>query len=373
MNKKSIFGIACAFIGILVAILIILWILSLVRHHYYTYAEVEQKMIDATTKFYKENPEILPVNDGRSTLAYNTLVENNMIAPLNELLKDGDTCSAEMIVVKKDNNYSYIPKLSCSDKYSTIELADQIKINSPVVTQNSGLYSDNMGGYYFRGKIDNNYLTLGTVGTGRQEQGLLWRIMSIEPDGRVKIIATKALNRQYAYDNRYNEGQKAITGYNDFEMSILKETLLKVEKDEVPLTEDQKTKLAKSKLCIGTRSVFDESKDGSTECSILTQDEMMFGVMVPYEYMRASLDDECKNMYDLSCQNFNYLSSTDSYSSWSLTRVPTNDFEAYSFEGRRYSTSKANVRKYIYLTAYLNSYTMFKSGDGTQTNPYVIY
>ena len=370
MSKKLII-IASSIIGVLILLLLVLWIMSLFSHKYYTYEEVEAKMIEATKTFYNKNPEILPVNDGRSTLSYNTLVENEVIKPLNELLRDGDSCTAEIGVVKNENNYTYIPKLVCSDKYATIELAEHIINNNEVVTQGSGLYSDNQGGYYFRGKIDNNYLTIGSFKKegSKDPIGILWQIISIDKDGSIKIRALYPAART-VFDNRYNETQGQKIGYNDFEMSVLKEKLKELETNEEFLTNDQKAYFLKSKLCIGKRTDTDTSKDGSTECSTLSQDDYLFGLLYPYEYMRASLDNNCKNMFSPSCQNFNLLSGDGFGNNWTLIASPINNFEVYSFDGVEYSISKADKERSLFVTAKLNPYTIFKSGDGTRENPY---
>ena len=370
MSKKLII-IASAIIGVLVLLLLVLWIMSLFSHKYYTYEQVEAKMVEATEKFYKNNPEILPVNDGRSTLSYNTLVENEFIKPLNELLRDGDSCTAEMGIIKNENDYTYIPKLVCSDKYATIELADHIINNNGVVTEGSGLYSDGQGGYYFKGKIDNNYITLGSFKKegSKDPIGILWQIISIDKDGSIKVRALYPAGKT-SFDNRYNETQGKKTGYNDFEMSVLKERLKELEKGEEFLTNDQKAYLMKSKLCIGKRTDTDTSKDGSTECSTLTQDDYLFGLLYPYEFVRGSLDNNCKNMFSPSCQNFNLLSGDGFGNNWTTIASPTNDYEVYSFDGITYSLAKAEKERSLFVTAKLIPYTIFKSGDGTRENPY---
>lgn len=373
MKKNKLIIVASSIIGLLVLLLIVLWLLSIFNHKYYTYEEVEAKMVSATEKFYKNNPDILPVNDGKTILPYNTLVENKFIEPLNEILKDGDTCSAEVNVIKNDNNYSYIPKLTCSDKYSTIELAQHILNNNEVVSEGSGLYSDGKGGYYFRGKVNNNYITLGSFqgSNNKSDIPLLWQIISITSDNRIKIRALHYAQK-VSYDTRYNETKNINVGYNDFEMSILKEKLKEIENDESFLTNDQKSKLVKSKLCINKRSSSDTSRDGSTECAILSEDEYLFGLMYPYEFIRASIDNNCKNMYDLSCQNFNILSGDGFGSFWTITSNPSNDYEAYACDGYTFFPSYANRERALYLTSYVNPYALFKSGEGTRDNPYVI-
>lgn len=67
--------------------------------------------------------------------------------------------------------------------------------------------------------------------------------------------------------------------------------------------------------------------------------------MAPYEYMRASMDDNCKNLTDLSCSNYNYLSDYDQSSEWLLTATNQNDYKAFAFDGTDISLSKHLVQK----------------------------
>lgn len=372
MSKKTVIIIASSFIGVLVLLLLVLWIMTLINKKQYTYEEVENKMYDATVKYYKENPQDLPSNEGKSILSYNTLVEKEYIEPLKDLLKDGESCSAEVDVYKDELNYTYIPKLSCSDKYTTIELAEHIKKTTEVVTSGSGLYSDGNGGYYYKGKISNNYITVGSfINSSKKRIGILWQIISIENDNRIKVRALYPANRSL-FDNRYNVTRKSNSGYNDFEMSLLKENLIKIENGENFLTNDQKSVFVKSNLCLGGRNGKDTSKDGSTECSKLSNDKYLFGLMNPYEYMRASLDENCNNMFSLACQNFNFLSGDGFGYVWTTTPNTDNDYQVYSFDGYSFYSSSTDRERKLYLTAYISPYVTFKGGEGTETNPYRI-
>lgn len=374
MSKNKIIIIASSIIGLLVLLLIVLWLMSMFSHKYYTYEEVEEKMIAATDAFYKKNPQILPVENGRSVLSYNTLVENDCIKPLNELLKDGDSCTAEMGIIKNENDYTYIPKLVCSDKYSTIELAQHIISTHEVVTSGSGLYSDGQGGYYFRGKVTDNYIALGTYSTksGKEINDILWQIISIDKDGKIKMKSLYSPSK-VIYDNRYNETEHKNIGYNDFEMSLLKDSLKKLETDETFLTNEQRSKLVKTKLCLGKRKLDNTSRDGSVECSILSQDEYTFGLIYPYEYIRASIDENCKTMTSRSCQNYNLLTNKNGYVEWTTLPNPENNYGVYTFDGIGFEPEFANKSNYLFVTAYLNSYTIFKSGDGSFENPYKLF
>ena len=372
MEKKRLIIVGSTIIGLLVLLLIVLWIISIFNHRYNTYEQVEEKMVEATKVYYKKNPQQLPTSDGKSTLSYNTLVENELIQPLNKLLKDGDSCTAEINVIKNEHDYVYIPKLACSDKYVTIELISQVLKNHEVVTEGSGLYSDGQGGYYFRGKVDDNYVALGTFQPSQSKKeriSILWQIMEITADNKIKIRALHSAGNT-VFDNRFNEGQKKKTGYNDFEMSIMKDTLKSYEENESFLTNSEKSLLEKSKLCLGKRSLENTSTDGSVECAVQSNDEYLFGLMYPYEYIRASIDENCKNMTSRSCQNYNLLSGSGFYTNWTTIPVPNSDFETYIFDGITYEIAKSSTKEGMYFTSYLNPYVIFKSGDGTRDNPY---
>ena len=376
MKKQTVITIASAFIGFLILLLIVLWLLSIMKGKNYTYEQVEDKIIEATSTYYKNHPELLPSVDGKYNLAYETLVENGYIEPLNKLLKDGDTCSAEINVIKKELDYSYIPRLTCSDKYSTRQLYEQVLSDNDVVTEGAGLYHDENGEYYFKGKVTNNHVVFGTVpkdaDISKAGQELVWQIISIDENHNIKMRAMLSFERT-VYDNRYNENKKADVGYNDYETSVLKDFLKSFETRTDFLTSSQKAKLVKFNLCVNPRTEKDPSKDGSTECAVLSKDAMLFGTVSPYEYMRASIDPKCDSLTDKSCGNLNYMSNLDYASSWSTIAAAENTHQAYMFDGKSFMLSGVSNTKGVNLVVKLSEYTNFKSGDGTLENPYRVY
>ena len=94
--------------------------------------------------------------------------------------------------------------------------------------------------------------------------------------------------------------------------------------------------------------------------------------MTPYEYMRASMDENCKILSDLSCSNYNYLSSSNQGSEWLLTATDQNNYKSYSFTGTSLILSKASTFKRLRFIVSLNKHTFYKSGTGTSTDPYII-
>lgn len=371
MNKKTLIIAGSSIIGLLVTLIIVLYLITVLKPRYYSYEKAEKLIITAVDNYYKKNPAMLPSEDGNYNLSYSVLVEGEYIKPLNEILEDGDSCTIQISVNKKDLIYSYIPYLNCTDKYQTIELYKKILSDNEVVTTGSGLYQDNEGNYYFRGKVKNNYVHFGNIDDGSETEPRIWRIIGIDSNNNIKLRSTQPTETKNSWDNRYNAQEKSYIGYNDFENSIIKERLTELYNENEILTDEEKTKLVPSQLCIGARTLEDTSIDGKTECSTLSIDEYYFGTILPYEYMRASLDENCTGMKNNSCTNFNYLSDSQKIE-WTVTKDASTNYSVYKFDGNRFESDKAKQVRVLYLVVNLNEYSFYKSGDGSEEKPYII-
>ncbi len=371
MNKKTLIIIGSSIIGLIVCLLIVVWLISIIKPHYYSYEDFEVKVTEATKNYYKDNPTQLPASDGEYNMAYSTLVDNEYIKPLNEMLKDGDNCSVQILVTKYNDNYSYIPYLTCPGSYETKELYKVVLEQNPVVLDGTGLYSDGNSGYYFRGDVTNNYVQIGEYGEEKRQQPYLWQIMGVESDGTIKIISAHTTSERYTWDDRYNEKEESFDGYNDFEKSRIKDTLISLAGNDEILPEEFRNKLVAKELCIGKRKVNDTSKDGIVECATKTETKYLFGLITPYEFLRASLDSNCKVAESLSCLNYNYLSGYTT-NSWSITSNANNTNKTFSFGGGVMDSFKSDREKKLYVTTYINKRAFFKSGTGTSDDPYII-
>ncbi len=370
-GTKRLIIVGSIIVGVLLIILLATWLFSKKKPTYVGYEKAVELIQKAAVKYYEKNNDKLPVEDGDYTLTYNTLVDANLIVPLNELLTDGDDCSAHVIVTNKSNIYTYTPYLNCKDKYQTIELYKVITDPNNVVTSGNGLYYDEKMGYYFKGDMVNNYIKLGKIERNSNEVDNVWRIISIEPDNTIRIRKEYPTNSQYSWDDRYNSNANQYYGYNTFEVSRIKETLETLANRNSVLSEVYRNKIVAKKLCVGARSLNDTSKDGSAECSTLSEKEYNFGLLYPYEYLRASLDENCKKLEDYSCTNYNFL-YTSQKNEWTLNKNPESTYDVLSFDGSSYKYAKAKNEYYLYLTAYLNSKSFFASGSGTKEDPYII-
>lgn len=375
MDNKKLIIITSSVVGVIVLLLIVLWLITIFGGKKLSYEQVEEKIVAAAEKYYKDNPTMLPATDGDYSLSYQTLVNSGYIKPLNELLKDGDKCSAEVTVTAQNSSYSYIAFLNCPGNYETKELRSIL--SNSVVTSGEGLYNDN-GVYYFKGENVNNHIIIGMSGNEKKEESVTGRIMSIESDGTIKVKLDNKTINTYPWDNRYNETKSSNVGYNSFEKSRLKESLKLLEtedkenSDTLIVSNKVKSKLVSKKICIGTRNENDTTKNGSTECSVLSSDSYLFSIMTPYEYMRASMDTNCKTLNDLSCSNYNYLASYNQGTEWLLTATNQDNYKVYSFDGSSISLSKASNQRKLKLIVNLNKHTFYKSGTGTTTDPYII-
>lgn len=370
MDRKMIMLGGALVVVLLVGILTV-WLLSAVNPRRYSYEEAEVVITNAAKRYFAAHPEYLPANDKVvSTMSYQTLVNAGYIKPLNELLVDANGCGAEIRVKKISTDYAYIVYLNCGNKYVTRELYQQILADHPTSKTGSGLYKTNKE-YYFRGKVTNNYVKFGSVKKGKRTEDYLWRIVSIDANGNVKLKSVKALAKTQ-WDDRYNADQKKVVGYNSFNDSVIGESLEKLYNENSVFTVEELSKLVPVKLCAGPRKISDNSKTGNTECASKSKKQYYFGTMTPYEFMRASLDPNCSSVIDRSCGNYNFLSDPDHSTEWIITSDPESTFQAYSFDGKVFESAPAKSRYSLYPTITLGTYAFYAGGTGTEADPYSI-
>ena len=63
MSKKTMIIVAGGIVGLIVALILIVWLMSIFRTHYFTYEEVREKIITASESYYKTHPEMLPTEN----------------------------------------------------------------------------------------------------------------------------------------------------------------------------------------------------------------------------------------------------------------------------------------------------------------------
>lgn len=328
------------------------------------YKGLEEKIKEVGQKYFEENKSLLPKNDGDSKeVSVDDLVKLEMMSPIENYLKEDATCTGKAIVKNVAGKYSYIGHIDCGDKYVTSELYKKIIDDNPVVNSGNGLYSQN-GEYVFRGENLNNYVEFA---------GTKWLILKVDKENDIKLLQIDREGERVPFDDRYNSEKKSTVGKNDFNVSRIKDTLNEIYNSE-KFSEDEKALIVPKPLCIGSRSEDDNINDGILECSKTTSDNMYIGLIQVNEYLNASLDSSCKSINDSECQNYNYLKSNSSSSSWwTITPSNENSYQVYYIEsyGRidpKNCSNSAAIRPVIYISKDV----MFNGGKGTEEEPYII-
>ena len=355
------------FIGIgLLLLLLILYIISTLSSRTYTYEEIENIMKKAAQSYFTDHPESLPTTEGNIVeIDSSNLVVSEKMKDLSEYT-DGEICTGKVQVQKLASDYLYVPYLNCGENYTTIEFYSKVLADNPTVSSGYGLYATS-NAYIYRGEEVNNYVKL--------DKGL-WRIVKITSNNNVVLVHDEGLPYTQPWDNRYNEENLYDAGINQYSASRVKESLERVllnpsEKNgEVILSDADKAKTVPFTICTGKRNSTSEVKNNSEECKE-TLPNQRIGLLTLSDYLYASVDPNCKSAETKSCKNYNYLALNDSWWLVTANKEDTSTVFAVSRRGNVATELAANyalVRPVIYL----NSRVLYKSGNGSLTEPYEV-
>lgn len=361
------------FAGIIVFIIIICiiaFVIGKTSNSSLDYVEIEEKLVEAAQNYYSKNSGELPLNEEERNVevSVSTLVSSGYLNELSSYQKDESViCDGKVKVIKSGDYYDYSPYLDCGDKYRTIYLYE--KLLDGVVTNDDGLYkttqySKNKGNvtrYIFRGEYPNNYVSI---------DGVLWHIVKINEDNTITLIKAKVDRNNYdtvVWDDRYNIKTDSYDGINNFEESRIRRTLDTYY--ENIYTEYLKKKMVNVTNCVGARRKTDNKNNGSIECSKLSENSFV-SLLPTYDFINASLDKNCKTINDKSCSNYNYLTKF-SGSWWMLTVSADVDTKAY-VANKSARADNFTDDYYARTVISLNENTIYTTGDGTSTNPYII-
>lgn len=361
--KKKMMRNLLIIVVVTMAIVLILFIFSSMGGKK-SYSDVEDIMIKAATKYYKANENLLPKTTGGVVeVSAKKLANLNYMNDVSRYIKKS-SCSGKVVVENNDDNYIYVPYLDCGDIYKTTELYRKITDSKNIITSGDGLYLSN-GSYIFRGENVNNYISI---------KDKLWRIVKVTANNEVVLVLQDRIGYSTSeWDDRYNTDTGYQSGINNFSVSRLHDRLEEIYKDvdgEI-FTEDIKNHIVSHNYCIGKRVSNAGGNDNAIECSEVS-DSLKVGLLTAADYMYASLDGGCTYTTSSSCQNYNYLTNKK-FNWWLLTATPESSYHAYYVTTSGviktiYTSSNKVIRPVIYL----NSKTMYKSGDGSFEKPYTL-
>lgn len=340
-----------------------------------SYAQMEQAMIDATRKYTNKNTKLLPKKENEMfKVNLDTLQNSKYLKEFTALEDENVKCMGYTEILYKNKKNIFVPYLKCGKYYETKTIAQHIKDNEEIVTSNDGLYQIG-NSYVFRGESPNNYLVLGNR---------LYRIMEINGE-ELKLISTKKLNEYIVWDDRYNVEKGNTVGINDYSKSRLKEyfngmiksavintnsPVNKKNEEDTFISSFELQKMVPHDICVGKRSVNNSGIDTLDECQVTEKDQLISLITVS-EYARASIDPNCKSIYDNACVNYNYFSTlTQSYRT--MTAVAENSYSVYTISNGVVSVVKASSLFNPNIVIYIDSTSLYKSGDGTYEDPYLI-
>ena len=351
-DKKFLIFICCLII-IPILLIVFLIIAQSCSNKKLDYGKYEFKMESAAKK-YLGKKDNLPKKEGEYVrVDLDTLVENSYIDSPKKALND-DTCDG-YVSVRKGNKINYVSVLNC-DSYKTDTISEHMKLD--LTTEGEGLYLVN-GEYIFKGLNVNNYVTLGEVE---------YRAIGITKDNGIKLLKVESENTQARWDWKYNIKEDRASGINLYKDSNMLERLNNL------YTTSSKIRKIKSHLIPITECVYAKnSKDRFLDKSVCKEEieNQYISLLSIDDYMNASLDSNCVDLYSKSCRNYNYLGRMSIYT-WTKDVVAENDYQVYYISSGLPSVQDANYYNNYNIVLYLDGDEVVQSGNGSKQSPYVI-
>ena len=346
---------------ILVSIIVVLVIFNNNKHgKVKDYSDMELRLVEAAKKYYEKKPEELPKTEDNSvSIDAQKLIESSVLIPFSEMTKEEDIqCIGNVKTYKIGEDYSYFPFVNCGNTYKSTKLNDKI-IEQNNTTTGQGLYK--MGTeYVFRGEYPNNYAKFNNS---------TWRIIKINEDGTIKLMINDKKIEKTVWDDRYNSETSGYTGKNNFRVSRILEELNELYKDTKYVSKENKALLVKGNWCIGKMQESGEYISNIDVCSDIYNDSYI-GLLTIKEAVEPSLDSECKFIYDNTCTNYNYLEEIEL--GWTLNATSDYSQEAFVAIGATVSPKNASAINILRPVVNINSDILYKSGTGTESDPYII-
>lgn len=248
--------------------------------------------------------------------------------------------------------------------------ADQILARENIVTSGSGLYEDEYekGRYIFKGANPTNYVDFKNNITGGGVQ--LWRIISLEKDGTIKMMrAGGEINRIFNINSSNSWPDSSL--YNEYYNS-----------DYFPNLK-QKDKVVNGVFNIGPAKWDNNDLEEEMESEKSKTWTGNIGLITISEYLRANSDKEnCSTIYlnnnnIQTCRQTNWMSKLTEYQDLHLTITPMEDKPEFIFNisFRDGLIGGASIGYSDYASApvvYISAHDVTLSGYGSEENPYII-
>ena len=328
-----------------------------------SYAKMEENFKNDATRYLSKHKELLPKEEGKLVkVNMDTIYSEGQMKKMTAIDDSSVRCDGYVNVSfrvdkNEDKIYRAVPHIKCGDKYETEDLYVHILKNVDLVQEYDGLYK--VGDeYIYRGENPNNYVKIGEN---------LYRIVSIDSDGYIKLITTKASILNSVWDDRYNIDTGKYNGINDYYVSRIRTNLSEVFESDDYFTDSERSVFVKKDICVGKRSETNILINKTEECAT-TSDEDYLSLPLLYDYYIASIDPNCKNITDVACNNYNYLHLLGSM--YTMTGSKETSYLVYSISETA-EASRADRTRRVSIISYISNVS-YTSGKGTLDNPYII-
>lgn len=328
-----------------------------------SYSRMEDNFKRAATSYLSKHKELLPKEEGKIVkVQMDTIYTEKEMRKMTAVDDSSVRCDGYVNVTFRVNSndekvYRVVPHIKCGDKYETEDLYVHILKNEDLVQEYDGLYK--IGDeYIFRGENPNNYVQIGEN---------LYRILSIDSDGYIKLINAKPSRLSSVWDDRYNVEINKEYGINDYYVSRIRTAIKETWENDDYYSDDERDVFVKHSYCVGKRSENNLVINREEECQE-TSDEDYLSLPLLYDYYIVSTDSNCNTIYDLACNNYNYLDSLRYL--YTMTGSKETSYNVFTVS-QRGEADRANRYKKISTISFVTN-VAYSSGKGTLENPYII-
>ena len=234
-------------------------------------------------------------------------------------------------------------------------------ITLPLASEGDGLYADEYesGRYFYRGANPNNYITFNNE---------TWRILSIEADGRIKIVRDELLSSR-KWDSSGTYGSNQWDRPSDIKTYLNGEYLESITVN--------KEKIVPSTWSIGGVTSYNNDLAGQIAAENGTQSqESSIGLITASEYLRANTNKELcgsnmlNNDNNSTCKTTNWLFKGTTY--WTVSPYSRFSYGVFNVYSSGNLTNNYANRPNAVLPAVTLSSDINLSGSGTAEDPYKI-
>ena len=237
------------------------------------------------------------------------------------------------------------------------QLLDEVNI----VTSGDGLYKDEYEDrYFYKGANPNNYVNFNNS---------LWRIISIENDGTIKIMKNENIG-EMVWDTSVGVywGTASLNVYlNNSFLATLSDT----------------SKIVSKNFSIGEVTLLNSSLKSQVDEENATLFNAKVGIITVSEFLRSNSNiSQCSTFLLNSdnrkiCVNTSWITNTLSFDNfWTITPAKNsyNDPSVYPIGSNGYIDyiSNSSAKYHVFPVIYLSSTAKVTSGDGSENNPYII-